>query len=387
MRPVSQAFLESVRGSHQMRARARVCAPGQSGVDPDGIEIPIRAGDVRTEAAVLGGDEVKGAAVVASLDLETDGDWWPYRVSDPLAPFGNEIFVERGIAFGNGIIEWIGLGYFRIDTPSQDVVPDGPIRLACQDRMAGIKDARMLAPRQFEIGSRVGDIVNSLVHEVYPWADIIWDDFTEDATLGRSMICEEDRFEFLSELITSFGKTWRWNYRGELVISNPPDPGAPVYDVDAGAGGVLVQLSREISREGVYNAVVATGEGADTEEPARAVAVDDNPMSPTYWDGQFGKVPRFYSSPFITTDAQAATAAASILAQSLGAPYNVNFQTIANPALEVLDPIHIRYPMQGRSLSMREETHIIQSITIPLSPSQPITATTREQQLRAIGAL
>jgi len=148
-----------------------------------------------------------------------------------------------------------------------------------------------------------------------------------------------------------------------------------------------VQLSREISREGVYNAVVATGEGADTEEPARAVAVDDNPMSPTYWDGPFGKVPRFYSSPFVTTDEQAATAAASILAQSLGAPYNVNFQTIANPALEVLDPIHVRYPVQGRSLSMREETHIIQSITIPLSPSQPITATTREQQLRAIGAL
>src|SRR5690606_5827684 len=111
-----------------------------------------------------GGGDVKGKAEGASLDLETDGDWRPYRVSDPLAPFGHEILVERGIAFGNGVIEGIGLGYFRIDTPSQDVVPDGPIRLACQDRMAGIKDARMLAPRQFEIGARVGDIVNSLVH-------------------------------------------------------------------------------------------------------------------------------------------------------------------------------------------------------------------------------
>src|SRR5690606_31693956 len=139
-------------------------------------------------------------------------------------------------------IEWIGLGYFRIDTLSQDVVPDGSIRLACQDRMFCIKDTLMLIPMQFEIVAHVGNIQNSLLHELSQWADIIWNDFTEDVTIGRSMICEEDRFEFLSELVTSFGKTWRWNYRGELVISNPPDPGAPVYDVDAGAGGVLVQL-------------------------------------------------------------------------------------------------------------------------------------------------
>src|SRR5690606_40052531 len=109
----------------------------------------------------------------------------------------------------------------------------------------------------------------------------------------------------------------------------------------------------ELSRDGVYNAVVARGEGADTETPIQAVVVDDDPDSPTYWHGPFGQVPRFYASPLITDVAQAKSAAASLLKRSLGLPYSVSFGTIVNPALEPLDPIRITYPEIGRA-SCRE---------------------------------
>ena len=47
MRPVSERFLRTVRGSHTMTARARVVVPGQTGTDPTGTVIPILGGDVQ----------------------------------------------------------------------------------------------------------------------------------------------------------------------------------------------------------------------------------------------------------------------------------------------------------------------------------------------------
>lgn len=333
MRPVSDGFLSALRGSHRATVQAFVVAPGQVGVAPTGTEITVLSGDVQMDAK---------AAIRSTIDMTTDGTGsFPDNASDALAPYGNELFVRRGIAFGGGSVEWVSLGYFRISAVGQDDAPNGPIQISGQDRMVGIVDARLLAPIQFGSTETFGDVVNQLVTEVYPWATIEWDDETETDPIARTVIAEEDRHKFLDELVTSRGKTWFWDHRGILVIRDVPDPVDVVWEANAGANGVLVQMSRELSREGVYNAVVATGEALDTTTPPRAVAYDDNPDSPTYWDGDFGKVPRFYSSPFITTDSQAGTAAASILRQNLGLPYSVDFTQVPNPALEPWDPVAI----------------------------------------------
>lgn len=386
MRPVSAGFLRTVRGSHVMRARARVVAPGQTGTNPTGTVIPILDGDVTSEAKIYGGQKVTGAAIISTLDLETDGTgMWPRRASDALAPFGNEIYVERGIAFGNGVIEYVGLGYFRIDTPEQDEPPDGPIRISASDRMSGLIDGKLTAPRQFTASTTLGTVVSTLVTEVYPGATIEWDDAANLSTLGRTLIAEEDRFEFIADLLTAAGKMFYWDYRGVFVIQAGPDgSAAPVYDVSAGEDGVLVSMARDISRQGVYNGVVATGEGADTKPPVRAVVVDNDPDSPTYWGGAFGKVPRFYSSPFITTTSQATTAGTAILRQSLGVPYNVSFGTVPNPALEPLDSVTVSYPRSSRSRGTRTETHLIEKLTIPLTAQGEMKAQTREQTLAVI---
>lgn len=373
MRPVSDAFLRTVRGSHTMAARARVCTTFQTGTDPTGTEVPIIAGDVVANAH---------SDIRATLDLTTDGTgMWPSSTGSLLlAPYGNEIFVERGIQFGNGTTEWVSLGYFRIQSPEQDEAPNGPIRVEGRDRMSGLVDGRLLAPVQFADTATYGAVVSQLVTQVYPTATIEWDDATSAATLGRSLITEDDRYGFLNDLVTSRGKIWYWDHRGVLVIRDAPSTTDPVFDVDFGQGGVLVSMSRQLTRERVYNAVVAYGEAADTAEPARATAVDNNPASPTYFSGPFGPVPRFYSSPFITNDVQAASAATSLLTRQLGLPYTVDFTAVPNPALEPWDPIRIRYT--GR---IPAETHIIDEITIPLVASKPMTATTREQTVVLVG--
>lgn len=373
MRPVSAAFLTTLTGSHTMTARARVCTSWQTGTDPDGTEIPILAGSVTVDGTA----DVRG-----SLDLTTDGTgMWPDAANDLLTPYGNEIFVERGVQYSSATVEWCSLGYFRIETPSQADPPDGPIRIVAKDRMQGIIAARLLAPVQFASTVTYGTVMTQLVTEVYPSATIEWDDTTNTQTIDRALICEEDRFEFLDDLVRSRAKIWFWDYRGVLVITTPPDPTVPVWDVFSGAGGVLVSSSRELTSVGVHNAVVAQGEATDSAAPVRGVAVDNNPDSPTYFYGPFGPVPRFYSSPFLTSDTEATAAAQALLRDELGLPYNVDFASIVNPALEPYDPVRIRNADRSTA-----ETHIAERLTIPLVADAAMTGTTREQTVVLIGS-
>lgn len=355
-----------------MVSKARVVETFQTGTDPTGTEISILDGNV-----ILDGN----ADIRGTLDLTTDGyDNWPTLPTELLAPYGNEVFVERGIRYVNGATELVSLGYFRIYSSEQGEAPDGEIRLECKDRMSGIVEARLFQPTQYVAGITLGEIFSELVLEVYPDAVIEWDDNTDTATLARSIVAEEERYAFLHDLVTAAGKVMYFDHRGVLVIRDSPSETEPVFDVNGGTDGVLVSMSRQVSREGVFNAVVAFGEAPDTEEPVRAVQVDNNPDSPTYFEGRFGKVPRYYSSPFITTLEQAEGAARSILVRSLGLPYNVDFSAVPNPALEPLDPVSVVLP-QGET-----ETHIIDSLTIPLASQGALTAKTRESTVINIGS-
>lgn len=359
----------TISGAHTMRVEARVVPAGQTGDDPDGIEIPVLGGDVLLDAT---------ADIHGTLQLETEGGkWWPSRVSDPLAPYGRwELFVRRGIDIGNETV-WGAGGYFRLDELEQAEATKGPIMIAAPDRMAAIIDARFLSPRQLQAGRTVGQVVRELVEEVYPTAEVVFDDATEFATLARSVVVEESRFEALKEIVTSAGKIWHWDGQGRLQIRSAPDPDRPLWHVRAGAGGVLVEAGRRISRQGVYNAVVARGEGADLAEPVQAVAVDDGPDSPTRWaavgDGGFGFVPRFYSSPLIYTEQQAYAAAASLLRRNLGLPYTVDYTQVPNPLLRPWDPIRVTHDDGTREL------HVAQQVTVPLGAETAMQVATQEQ--------
>ncbi|HEY9418237.1 MAG TPA: DUF5047 domain-containing protein [Pseudonocardia sp.] len=366
MRAVSEKFLRTLTGSHLPCFRARVCTTFQTGTDPDGVEIPVVGGDVISAST---------ADIRSTLDLTTEYDW-PRNAAGLLAPYGNEIYIERGIDYGNGSREWVGLGYFRIDTPDQDDAPKGPIQIAAPDRMAGIIDARFLTPRQFASSMTRGALVQLLVREVYPAATISWDDTAvRDAAVGRTVTADRDRYATLKDLVTSLGKVGYWRYDGVFRVETPPAlAGTPSWTVKSGEGGVLVKLSRSITRVGIYNVVVASGESTDTTPPVWAAVADLNPASPTRYGGRFGPVPRFYASPFLTTTDQCRSAASLLLVKSLGLPYSVNLQAIPNAALEPDDLIGVE-----------TEKHIADVVTIPLDEETPITVETRKQYGESIG--
>lgn len=364
MRPVSDAFLRILRGSHVPIFRATLCTTFQTGTAPTGAVLPIADGDVTFDASA----DIRG-----SLDMSIPPEYWPEAPSDPLSPYGNEVYIERGLLAGGGQRIFVGLGYYRINSVEQDDVPLGDVRIMGSDRMAAVVDARLEQPVQFGSTATISQVFTQLITEVFPAAVIEYDFDAVGTQLAGPHILDEDRFEFLDDLVTALGKVWYWDYRGVLVVRDAPNPTAPVWQVTHGADGVLVSLSRERNRDGVYNIVVATGE-AGTGTPVRAVARDADLNSPTYYLGRFGKVPRFFSSPLLTTQLGAATAAQKLLTRAVGLPYSINFGAVPNPAIEVHDPIYVSYSDNAQS-----EVHVIERLRLPLSVDGVMTGSTKNK--------
>jgi hypothetical protein len=362
-----------------MVARARLVEPGQTGVEPTGIaipgvsdtgEFPIVSGDVTLDLT---------ADVQSTLDMTVVYPW-PTDSSKPGTPYGQEIYVERGVQYGVGTTEWVGLGYFRIDSIEQTNKPNGEIRISGSDRMAMVRDARVTSPIQFGASSSVGTVIDFLVQDAFPPGFTLtsvydWDAYSDILQVGQ--IVDEDRLKFIQDVVTSRGKIMYFDYAGKLQIKDAPDTSSgPVYTVNKGRNGVLVSMTRSLSRDQVYNAVVARGDATGEVPPVQAIAYDSNPSSPTFWDGPFGKVPKFYASSFITTYEQAQGAAQSILAQSTGLPYVVSFETVPNPALEGGDVIRLIF-----SDEQGYEDHILDRISYGLAPDSSMSADTRKQTL------
>lgn len=347
-----------------MNARARVCAPGQTGTNPLGVLIDISTGDVKLDATA----DIRG-----TLDMTTKHHW-PTSAADTLTPYGNEVFVERGVVYGGGSTEWVSQGYFRMYSVDQDDPPDGPIVIAGRDRMSGIIDAKRESPIQFADGTSVSAVFTQLVGEVYPAAAIQFDFDATTVLFTTSHILDNDRYGFLKDIVDSLGKVMYWDYAGVLQVKTAPNPAAPVFTVNHGAGGVLVKMSRSLNREGAFNAVVAIGEPAGELPPVRGVAYDLNPASPTYFNGPFGKVIYTLNNTFLTDPNQALVAAQAMLARSLGVPYTVDFSMVPHAGLEPLDPISVLYNDRFAA-----ETHVLETLTIPLTAEDAMTGTTRQQ--------
>lgn len=364
-------FANLVKGSHTARFRATLVEGFQTGNDPSGFAMRVNDGGIEFDAS---------ADVRATGDL-TVAEAWPNARDLRFAPYGSEVFLARGVETGAEGTLWAPLGYYRISKTAQDDAARGLISFDLDDRMATIIDSRFMQPRQWLTGTTVGEIINEVVLEVYPDAVIVWDDDSDESQLGRSLIAEESRLEIIKTLAEGLGKIFYWDELGRLVFRDIPSETDIIWTVNAGPDGVMVSSDRSLSRERVYNAVVVTGEGADEITPVRAVAVNAQESSPTFFGGPFGRVPRFYSSSFITTQSQAEGAAVNLLRQSLGSPYDVGLSAVPNPAVRPYDVIRVVYNDGTR------ETHIIDRVSIPFDVDSVIKIATRQSAIIHVGVL
>lgn len=365
MRAVTAALEEAIRKSHRVATVAVI-------VTGDGAEtmVPIVEGTVTLDQTAA----VRGRCDVALADNGTLG-LVPEDSTGLLAPYGNEVRLARGIAYQDGTTEIISLGVFRIQDAEVEDGPSGMvIRVSGLDRAQRIIDARFEEPYGVAAGTNYTTAILDVIQAA--WPEVTYD-LTATALTTPPLIAQEgdDRWKFAQDMAAAIAMRLYFDGDGALRLA-PSILSSAIMTIAEGEGGVLLAAGRRWTREGAFNRVIATGENTSETAPARGVATDNNPLSPTYYHGPFGKVPRFYTSPFITTDAQAASAAQKILDDELGTSEQVNFGSLVLPHLEPGDTVRIT-----RERSGIDEDHILDSITIPMAAAETMTGQTRARQI------
>lgn len=282
-----------------------------------------------------------------------------------LSPYGARIRVFMRMHYDRGNFETVPLGVYRVEEVSQQGLRPGRAALDGLSLEAQVMDERFHTPRSLDIGP--GEYwVQKLIKEVLPEIGISW---RLGSSLVPQLVEEKDRWGLIDgrsrdpSIAKSLGGRVFCDSRGSFVAAPVPTlEDTPVWALSAGPGGALVEPQQTLSREGVYNQVVASGASESGQPPVGpAVASDDDPVSPTYYKGPFGAVPLFYTSKLLTTFQQCQAAALALLAPRLGLAQKVSVSTLLNYALEPDDVITVTMP------DGHDENHIIDSVTYPLT--------------------
>jgi hypothetical protein len=356
--PVTARFLKAIADSHTPLFAAQVFLT-TGGVDT----LPITGGSVTVDR----GQQVRRTCSVTIADTALI----PRTATDKLATYGAQLRVSRGVDYRDGSSELVSLGVFRIDGVDGDI-DTGPVTISGKSLECVISDDKFTQP--YRASGMAVAAITALIQRSIPAASVITGATVVDAAIGaRTWDVQGDPWSAVAEIAAVIGAEVYADADGVFVIAVLPDPLSvpPVWTISAGEGGAYIAATRGMSADGVFNAVLASGENTEANiPPVSALVVDNDPTSPTYWSGPFGHRPTFYSSATLTTTS-ACTSAATLLLRAAVAPNaSANISALPNPALEPGDVIRVVYPDNTREL------HQVQSFPVPLDYSGDFTIAT-----------
>jgi hypothetical protein len=299
---------------------------------------------------------------------------------------GLKLVVARGFQLPDGVQVVAPLGVFLVDELTYKRVGAASgweLTATCTDLSIRITRARWTQPYQIAAGTALADAINAAVLDRWSGAQTIISQATVPNVLGAQAVFQagdtSDPWADVLGLAASFG--WLLSFSPAGVLSaqsvTPQASASPVFTFAAGATAIMTSQAKVVAADQTYNGVIVTGESSANDTPPRGEAWDLNPASPTYLYGPFGAVPMFYSSPMITTQAQAETVAAAMLAGALGKTEQLSWEQVVHPGLAPLDVVAVQFP-DGSSSS-----YVIDSLTVPLTVADIMSATARSTLVAA----
>lgn len=347
MLEVSASFLATLTGSHRVMAAADVWYDGELVA----ADLPVSGGTVVWEEGAEVESSIQGLTI-----SDPTGALLPTDPTDPLAPWGQEVVLRRGVAIPGQADELVPLGWFQITSTSSRarwrLVAQGgaapawrsggaELNVAAADRLVVLQRADLLAPTQPAAGATVLGEIERLVAPLLPLKE--FPGSVTDRSVPTNIVYEQSRLKAVRDLAAAVGCAVYADRDGDVALRLVADQPTS-WTIPAGPGGLLAEADYDLSADQVYNAVVASGEASTDKAPVRAVAIQHS--GPTRWDGPFGRRPYFFSSPLLTTKAQAEAAATSRL-RTLRAQADQVMRVVCvpNPALEVGDTVTLGTPM------------------------------------------
>ena len=358
MQPASDHFLELLRISHVIAAAAELVFPGET----DTIPVPVEAGTVTIDRTA---DHRRIGTMTIPWSLNAGED---LGIDIRTLPLGGYALVHRGLRYADGTVELIQLGRLRVESVTWDTLA-ATASLELADRNAQVTDEPFSAPYSAK-GQTPAQAAVGIVRGVFGDTIRYLTPYEPAGTLG-DITYTGARTDALSSLEQSYAAETYFDADGDFVFAAAPSDGDPVvWTVDAGEAGVMVNAQESLDRTGIYNGVLVTGQGDADVPPVTGLAVFSDSSSPIRWGGPFGKVLILADSTTVTTAAEAASTAQSLLNLRLKQTRSLALTAAPNPALEAGDTIDVRFP-DGRT-----ETALVDSTVIDLATAAQ-TITTR----------
>lgn len=373
--PVSERYRRAVTAPYRFAASVEIIRNGVTVA----TGLRVTGGDIRADETA----DVRRTCSVTVVGVPTALIPTLSRRS-PLDIYGNELAIKAGIAYPDGTTELVPQGVFEIvDSDTTDTAGGVEVSLSGEDRSARFADAKLLKPWATATGTDVVTAIRNLADNRYPGLTVV-DELSAADTFPPHLIEEKadpwtDGVQAFAE---SVGGEAFFDRLGRLIVRDVPytsDQSVSWRFVE-GPDNTATKLQRRFSRSaGNANAVVITGENS-SNTPVRAVAIDDDPQSPTYYGpdednpapGGYGPRPVWETSPLVTTTDQAQRYADARLRQLAGASEVVTLSGVPNHAIDPGDVIHVTRRRTGF-----DDTMIVQAMSIPLSYSGEIQLTCR----------
>jgi hypothetical protein len=302
-----------------------------------------------------------------------------------------QVRLWQGIAGPRMDVAWIPAGRYVVDQVERTRLGASVELLGLEDVIRGAKFpvARTIGP------DTAGNLVDPLVAETLPDSVVSWRAGADPSTAVPQIVVDDDRWQALSGgtdssgtstgIAAALGGEFYADARGVPTMAPVPTLDDPVvWRIPYGVA--LVRPAEQQSAEGLVNLWVISGDGGDGSAAVGPVYVwDDDPNSLTYAGPDPVEDPlapqrlgmpwvrlrvERYSSPLITSTAQAYTVGTAKLADSLGVQATLSFTAVCHPALEPGDVVEVEVrPGEW-------QRHIIDSLSYSLGGAS-MSCTTR----------
>jgi hypothetical protein len=381
--PVSARFAELVGGESVQLVSYLEIVDRFGSVIADSSTFNVVGGRVEVDASASFRRWLSGLRLA-----DTTGELVPTTAADWFSPIANnEILVYSGIMV-DGVAEYVLQGAFHLEGCETEDTPEGlTLTVGAYDRGRKYARAKRIIPKRFDqsAGLPVYTAISELLTDAYP-GTLVYHDTPAALTAEQELTAGTDPWEAARSLAEDMGYELFFDRVGDCRLQKVPDPAvttSPHWEYREGANATLLAVSRQQSNAEVYNGWVITGENPALGSPVRAVVWDDDPASPTYWLGPYGKVPGFYQSDKVRTVAQAIDAGTGKLNKNRGVPESVQFTITPNPALEPRDFVKLvrarsKFPESGPG----SEPLVVDSFSVPLTTADgAMTVRCRQRRL------
>jgi hypothetical protein len=433
MYAMSKKMSQSLQGSHRPMIYVGV-------VSTNGVQtyIPVDDGSVHVDRT--------SQDVRRTLSFTTGAqNLVPIATTDPLNIYGNHVYVYRGVVWhigeidqnlykaklplakewrvpANGAYELVPLGVFRINKVSIDESEDSKITISvdASDISSNIGKNHWTnpvtiwktpysvpvaktdtTPEANYSATSTQEAIKILIKDRWPLHNVFGPptfNFSgvADKNLNKPVIMgsqtvstsgSNSPWTDITGLATALNAELFVDADGAFNLRTVVDPNTvpPVWSFFDGEGGLLTKATRELSDSKTINYVIATGENTGATTPLRSVQADNDPSSPTYYKGAFGRVVAMEPGrKKLTTQAEVDTAARTYLNWFVGGDESTTIEGVVNPALDVGDVIRIRRQKIG--IFDRSSVECQLGADIPSSPTQPLTQLVVKTVLKDIPA-